>query len=41
MHEILHIIGLCPDGFLHPSLLSIFFGEFHNSIIRFINTKYL
>ena len=25
MHEILHLIGLCPDSFAHPDLLDIDF----------------
>jgi len=32
MHEILHIIGLCPDSFTHPDLLDVFIANYENLI---------
>lgn len=32
MHEILHIIGLCPDNFTHPDLIDIFIVNYESII---------
>ena len=32
MHEILHIIGLCPDNFTHPDLLDIIVANYEGII---------
>ena len=32
MHEILHIIGLCPDSFTHPDLLDIIVANYEGII---------
>ena len=32
MHEILHIIGLCPDSFTHPDLLDVIVANYENII---------
>ena len=32
MHEILHIIGLCPDNFMHIDLIDIFIANYENLI---------
>jgi len=32
MHEILHIIGLCPDSFAHPDLIDIFIANYESII---------
>jgi hypothetical protein len=34
MHEILHIIGLCPDSFMHIDLIDIFIANYE-SLIHF------
>ena len=39
MHEILHIIGLCPDSFMHIDLIDIFVASYENLI--YIKPKYL
>ena len=30
MHEILHIIGICPDNFSHIDLIDIFVANYEN-----------
>lgn len=30
MHEILHIIGLCPDSFSHMDLIDVFIANYEN-----------
>jgi hypothetical protein len=30
MHEILHIIGLCPDSFAHPDFLDFVVANYQN-----------
>ena len=30
MHEILHVIGLCPDSFTHIDLIDIFVANYEN-----------
>jgi hypothetical protein len=30
MHEVLHIIGLCPDSFTHIDLIDIFIANYEN-----------
>jgi hypothetical protein len=37
MHEILHLIGLCPDSFAHPDLLDIVFANYES--LTHINLK--
>ena len=37
MHEILHIIGLCPDSFTHIDLIDIFIANYENLIYKNIN----
>ena len=32
MHEILHIIGLCPDSFAHPDLIDIFIANYEGIV---------
>ena len=32
MHEILHIIGLCPDNFMHIDLIDIFIANYETII---------
>ena len=32
MHEILHVIGLCPDSFMHIDLIDIFVANYDNLI---------
>ena len=32
MHEILHVIGLCPDNFMHIDLIDIFIANYDNLI---------
>ena len=32
MHEILHIIGLCPDNFTHPDLLDVIVANYESII---------
>jgi hypothetical protein len=32
MHEILHIIGICPDSLAHIDILDIFILNYQNSI---------
>jgi hypothetical protein len=39
MHELLHIIGLCPDSLAHIDLLDIFILNYQNSI-NLINKGY-
>jgi hypothetical protein len=39
MHEILHLIGLCPDSFAHYDLLDIVIPNYE-TIIQTINLKY-
>jgi len=34
MHEILHVIGLCPDHFAHINLIDIFVANYE-SLIHF------
>ena len=30
MHEVFHIIGLCPDSFAHPDLMDIVVANYEN-----------
>ena len=39
MHEILHIIGVCPDSWTSPNFINIFISNYH-SIINTINKGY-
>jgi hypothetical protein len=39
MHEILHIIGVCPDSLAHVDLLDIFISNYQTSI-NLINRGY-
>ena len=32
MHEVLHIIGLCPDSFTHPDLLDVIVANYESII---------
>jgi hypothetical protein len=32
IHEIFHIIGLCPDSFAHPDLLDILVANYENLV---------
>jgi|DEB0MinimDraft_12_1074336.scaffolds.fasta_scaffold58364_4 hypothetical protein len=34
MHEVLHVIGLCPDHFAHINLIDIIVAN-HESLIQF------
>ena len=34
MHEVLHVIGLCPDHFAHINLIDIFIANYE-SLIHF------
>ena len=35
MHEVLHIIGLCPDSFAHIDLIDVIVANYEN--ITYIN----
>ena len=35
MHEVLHLIGLCPDSFAHIDLIDVFVANYEN--ITYIN----
>ena len=37
MHELLHIIGLCPDALSHPSVMDIAVASWQN--IPYVNFK--
>ena len=37
MHEILHLIGLCPDNMTHPDLLDFFLAQ-KEEFIRLFST---
>jgi hypothetical protein len=39
MHELLHIIGICPDSLAHIDLLDIFILNYQNSV-NLINKGY-
>lgn len=39
MHEILHIIGVCPDSWASPNFINIFISNYQ-SIINTINKGY-
>jgi hypothetical protein len=39
MHEILHIIGVCPDSWTSPNFINIFISNYQ-SIIHSINKGY-
>lgn len=39
MHEILHLIGLCPDSFAHLDLLDIIVPNYE-TIVQTINLKF-
>ena len=32
MHEVFHIIGLCPDSFAHPDLLDVVVANYENLV---------
>ena len=37
MHEVLHVIGLCPDSFAHMDLLDILVANFES--LQYIKPK--
>jgi len=40
MHEIFHLVGICPDSVLHPDLLDFCLIHFHD-IIWYLQNNYL
>jgi hypothetical protein len=39
MHEILHVIGLCPDSLSHLDLIDLFINQYVEIINLLINCK--
>jgi hypothetical protein len=38
MHEVLHIIGLCPDSFSHTNLIEVVVTNYQ-AVIHLLNTN--